>query len=152
MNEPLAAYYTNYHPTMLLSNSNFSGLLNDKMSLITTISVGVSYDLFRSIAALLPFSDSEWAGLMGISSKSLQRYKAEKDFVFKSIQSEKIMEVSEVMLLGHEVLGSATIFNQWIVTPSIALGGHTPFSLMHTSYGKEIVLDELQRIEHGIFA
>jgi uncharacterized protein (DUF2384 family) len=40
----------------------------------------------------------------------------------------------------------------WIRTPSIIFKGNTPLSLLDTSFGFDMVLTELGRIEHGIFA
>jgi putative toxin-antitoxin system antitoxin component (TIGR02293 family) len=152
LNEPLNAYYTTYHPTMnAIENMKFSDFLDNKMQVIRTIDRGISYDLYAAIATLLPFTDSQWADLLGISAKSLTRYKTEDEHLFKSLQSEKILQVAEVMLKGHEVLESASSFNRWVMAPSVVLGGMSPFKLMRSSYGKELVMDELNRIEHGIF-
>lgn len=152
LNDSLSTYYTKYQPKVRVQNTNFSDLLDNKMRMVETIDIGVSYDLYVAIATLLPFTDVQWADLLGISAKSLTRYKTDAAHVFKSLQSEKILEVAEVMLKGHDALESSSSFNKWVMLPSIALGGKPPYKLMSSSYGKELVMDELNRIEHGIFA
>tara|TARA_B110000967_G_scaffold62231_2_gene63974 strand:+ start:2919 stop:3425 length:507 start_codon:yes stop_codon:yes gene_type:complete len=152
LNEPLSAYYIKYQPMTSVENTSFNDLLDNKMRLVETIHIGISYDLYFSVASLLPFTDTQWAELLGISAKSLTRYKTEDAHVFKSLQSEKILEVAEVMLKGHEVLESSSSFDKWVMSPSVALGGKSPYQLMSSSYGKGLVIDELNRIEYGIFA
>jgi putative toxin-antitoxin system antitoxin component (TIGR02293 family) len=152
LNDPLTAYFTQYQPMLRVQNISFNDLLDNKMRMVETIHIGISYDLYSAVASLLPFTDTQWADLLGISTKSLTRYKTEDAHVFKSLQSEKILEVAEVMLKGHEVLESASSFDKWVMSPSVALGGKSPYQLMSSSYGKELVMDELNRIEYGIFA
>jgi uncharacterized protein (DUF2384 family) len=40
----------------------------------------------------------------------------------------------------------------WLETPNFALGNQKPFELLKDSYGKEMVMGELTRIDHGILA
>jgi len=97
-----------------------------------------------------PFSESDWAMILDISTKSLQRYK-QSDRNFKPLQSEKIIEIAEVTEFGLDVLGDANKFKLWLYTPNFALGNHKPIELLKNSYGKDMVLGELTRINHGIF-
>lgn len=71
---------------------------------------GIPTSLFMSIKDLAPFSDQEWSDFLDISLKSLQRYKKESDYVFRSIHSEKLIELMEVTVLGLEVFDSAADF------------------------------------------
>ena len=66
--------------------------------------------------------------------------------------SERLFEIAEVYSKGFEVFGDEKKFNNWIHEVSLALGGITPFSLLDTSYGVQVVLNELGRIDYGIFA
>ncbi|MFD0863856.1 antitoxin Xre/MbcA/ParS toxin-binding domain-containing protein [Sungkyunkwania multivorans] len=66
--------------------------------------------------------------------------------------SERLFEIAEVYAKGFEVFGDEKKFNNWIHEANLALGGIPPFSLLDTSYGVQIVLNELGRIDHGIFA
>jgi uncharacterized protein (DUF2384 family) len=53
---------------------------------------------------------------------------------------------------GEEVFGSMDKFKSWVKTPSIIFNGESPLSILDTSIGFDMVLSELGRIEHGIFA
>lgn len=145
--EPLAIYFKN--PGEKFS---FLDFLNDKMLVIKAIREGLPFKLFSQIRSFVLFSDNDWAEYLDISAKSLQRYQAEEDFRFKSIHSEKIIEIAEVTKYGVEVFGSFGKFQLWLNKPSFALGGYKPGELIGDSYGKELVMAELNAIEHGIFA
>jgi len=93
----------------------------------------------------------DWALFLGISTKSLQRNKIKEDFIFKPLQSEKILELAEVTSLGNTVFDTETQFYMWLKTPSFALGNLEPIELLRDSYGKEMVVNELNKIDQGIF-
>lgn len=144
VNEPYLTY--GQAPSM-----DINSLLDDKFVLIAQIKKGFSYLTFSNISDALPYTLEEWGSLLGLSLKSMHRYKSENR-TFKPLQSEKIMEIAEVSILGQEVFGDQEKFTLWFGRPSQALGGLSPKELVADSYGKQLVIDELQRIEHGIFA
>ena len=43
-------------------------------------------------------------------------------------------------------------FDSWLDTKSIGLGGIKPKDLFDTTFGINLVCDELTRIEHGVLA
>ena len=137
---------------LINKNITYSNFLKNKMLLVHAIREGVSFELFSLIKEITPFNDEDWASFLGISTKSLQRSKAKEDYVFKPIQSEKIFELAEVTNLGTEVFENQEAFYSWLKTPSFALGNLKPMELLKDSYGKEMVLSELHKIDYGIFA
>jgi putative toxin-antitoxin system antitoxin component (TIGR02293 family) len=60
--------------------------------------------------------------------------------------------MAEVTNIGLDVFGDMEKFKQWLDTPSFALGNLKPLDLLTDSYGKEMVMGELTRINHGILA
>lgn len=129
----------------------FGDFLKDQMLMIALIQRGVPYSLFDLIRATTPFSESDWTRFLDISTKSLHRYKlASKDF--RPLQSEKIIEMAEVTRIGEETFGDLEKFRLWLETPNFALGNVKPKELLKDSYGKELVIGELTRIDHGILA
>lgn len=131
-----------------LSNSDF---FENRMSIINVIKRGLPFELFNKVKRFTPFSDDDWADYLNLSKKSLQRYENDTDFLFKPIHTEKIIELAEVTNLGLEVFDSKEQFYSWLNTPSFALGSLKPVELLKDSYGKELVMDELNRIDQGIF-
>lgn len=123
----------------------------NKIKLNHLITSGLSYSIFETMQSNTPFSKDEWASFLDISPKTLDRYK-NSNKSFKASQSEKIIGMIEVIKRGVEVFGEIEIFKRWLYVPIPAFSGTEPIELLSTSYGKELVLDELTRIEHGIFA
>jgi putative toxin-antitoxin system antitoxin component (TIGR02293 family) len=136
---------------LISKNINYNDFFKNRMLLVHAIREGVSFDFFNLIKEKTPFNDEDWASFLGISTKSLQRNKAKDSFVFKPIQSEKIFELAEVTNLGNEVFDEESDFYSWLNTPSFALGNLKPIELLKDSYGKEMVLGELYKIDQGIF-
>jgi len=127
-------------------------MLTDKLLVNQCIENGLPFTMFEEIQKYSPFNDTEWAELLELSTKSLQRYKSDKDFRFKVLQSAKIMEILEIVIKGHDLFGSREAFEHWFSTSSFALGGKKPVDLIKTSYGQQLVLTELTHIDHGIFS
>jgi putative toxin-antitoxin system antitoxin component (TIGR02293 family) len=130
-------------------NLTYGEFLSNKMLIIKLIRTGVPYSLFDLIKDVTPFSEGDWAEFLDISTKSLHRYKqASKQF--KPLQSEKIIEMAEVTNVGKETFGDMKKFKLWLDTPNFSLGNLKPMELLRDSYGKELVIGELTRINYGI--
>jgi putative toxin-antitoxin system antitoxin component (TIGR02293 family) len=129
----------------------YAELFSDQMLMIGVIREGVPYSFFSLIQHYTPFSETDWANFLDLSTKSLQRYK-QTSKLFKPIQSEKIIEMAEVTNVGLDVFGEMDKFKLWLDTPNFSLGNLRPIELLTDSYGKEMVIGELTRIDHGILA
>jgi putative toxin-antitoxin system antitoxin component (TIGR02293 family) len=153
--DALATYVTGL-PQYTLQSRLPGGLshvsfFSDRMRVVKVIREGIPLALFMSIKDMAPFTDQEWSDFLDVSLKSLQRYKGDGEHIFKTIHSEKIIELAEVVSVGQEVFDTNEKFASWLNTPSHALGNMKPIELLRDSYGKEMVLNELYRIDQGIF-
>jgi len=52
---------------------------------------------------------------------------------------------------GIQAFGTKDNFHKWLNIPSMALGDTVPAKLIETEEGLQQVLDELVRIEHGVY-
>lgn len=138
--------------TFIDKDITYKKFLSNRMLLVQTIRRGIPYELYELIKERTPFKQDDWASFLGVSSRTLLRNKLKTNFVFESIPSEKILELAEVTSLGKDVFDSEEQFYLWLNTPSFALGNLKPFELLKDSYGKEMVMNELQKIDQGIFA
>jgi len=127
----------------------YSEFLSNKMLIISVIKSGVPYSLFNLIKDVTPFTENDWAKFLNISTKTLHRCKKDSK-QFKPLQSEKIIEMAEVTNIGRETFGEVEKFKLWLDTPNYSLGNLKPMELLGDSYGKELVIGELTRINHGI--
>jgi putative toxin-antitoxin system antitoxin component (TIGR02293 family) len=130
-------------------NLTYADFLSNKMLIIFAIRNGIPYSLFDVIQDYAPFSENDWANYLDLSTKSLHRYK-QSSKQFKPNQSEKIIEIAEVTSIGLDVFGEMDKFKLWLDTPNFSLGNLKPMELLKDSYGKELVIGELTRINYGI--
>jgi len=126
-------------------------VLRDKLLISRAVRRGVTSRLFNEIKTNSPFDDKQWSNFLNIHIRTLQRYKVEKNYIYKPMQSERIFELAEVISMGNLVFDSPEDFKNWLITPSLYLGREKPISLLDNSYGKDLVMAELNRIEYGIF-
>lgn len=127
--------------------------LDDKnaYSLINAIKEGIRFSFFEKLAKNIPFTLREWASYLHLSERSLQRFKKEKG-TFNTVSSEKIIEITMLNKYGIEVFCDQDKFNVWLLAKNVALGGIKPKDLLDSSFGIQLLKDELTRIEHGILA
>jgi putative toxin-antitoxin system antitoxin component (TIGR02293 family) len=130
----------------------YSDFFENKMLIIRAIREGLPYKLFDKIKEVTPFTEDDWAEYLNLSKKTLLRHRNDANYFFKPIHTEKIIELAEVTNFGKEVFDSTEQFYLWLNTPSYALGNLKPAELLKDSYGKELVMGELNRIDQGIFA
>jgi len=123
----------------------------DLLHLIDKVRHGISFSVFSHIVSFSSFTWPDWSSFLHLSERSMQRYKKEQK-AFDPLQSEKIVEISRLYQRGVEVFGSSKKFDAWLVSPVVALDGHTPKSFVDSSCGIQLINDELGRIEHGVLA
>lgn len=111
---------------------------------------GIPKKSLLQLAKRIAVTLHELANILHISERTLQRY--ENDAVVKSEYSEKAIELARLYSRGEEVFGSLELFKSWMKSPSHVFKGQTPLSLLDTSIGFHLVLQELGRIEHGVFS
>lgn len=90
------------------------------------------------------------ADILEVTDRTLRRYTSE-DVLNKRL-SERALEIAKLYSRGEEVFGDAKSFSQWMHTEVPALGHRSPKSFLDTSMGIQMLIDELGRIEHGVFA
>lgn len=110
-----------------------------------------NYAEFKKIAGKTPFTQAEWAAMLHISERTLQRY-AKNNGSFASINAERFMQINDVLARGKKVFGSVEIFYHWIHSNPPMLEGDLSFLSLTSFEGIQRILTQIGRIEHGIFA
>lgn len=136
-NESVVAYGTH-------SNSSV-------FSIMDAIRTGIVYSKFNKVLSTFPFSLADWSWFLGMSERTMQRYRKERK-TFDKLQSEKILNIYILYNRGVNVFGGAENFNTWLDTPNTALGGEVPKKLLDNNFGIEFLNDTLTRMEHGVSA
>ncbi len=152
-NEALIGYVKTFNRAKNIEPKDISYLtvLSDKLLIALSIRRGVTNQLFAEIKNNSPFSDTQWSDFLNINIRTMQRYKNDTSHIYKPLQSERIFELAEVICAGNNIFDTSEHFQIWLNSPSVALGNEKPLHLLDSSYGKELVIAELNRIEYGIF-
>jgi len=124
---------------------------NTILYVIREVRKGIAYSSFSNAIKNVPLTLKEWSEILDLSERTLQRYKKEKR-AFDTLQSEKIVQVTLLARYGREVFGDEKKFNSWLNTENISIGKARPKDLLDSSFGIDLLKDELTRIEHGILA
>jgi putative toxin-antitoxin system antitoxin component (TIGR02293 family) len=124
--------------------------IQSRMDLVELSDKGVTKNALRHLAKFLSFTMSQMAALLPVTERTIQRYAPKKHF--SRVVSEQILQIAEVAAMGADVFEDRDKFLSWMDHPNRALADKTPLSLLNSRFGAEMVLDELGRIEHGVFS
>lgn len=110
-----------------------------------------SYNDFKKVADKIPFTLAEWATILHVSERTLQRY-AKNNSSFAPINSERITLIEKVLQEAKTTFGNTNKFYDWIRRNPYMLEGNLSIHSLSTFEGIQNVLTQLGRIQHGIFA
>jgi len=123
----------------------------DMPYLISSIRKGIGYSNFEKMVAFSSFTLPEWSTILHLTARSIQRYKQQRQ-TFDPLQSEKIIQVIFLFKKGISVFGSKEKFDTWLNSTIVSMGGIKPKEVLDSAFGIEWIMDELGRIEHGVWA
>ena len=110
-----------------------------------------NYNEFKKVAEKTPFTQAEWAAMLHISERTLQRY-AKNNGSFASINTERFHQINTILAKGKKLFGSMQAFYEWINANPPSLEGDLSFASLTSFDGLQKVGTQLGRIEHGILA
>ena len=117
---------------------------------IALIRKGISRRSLDHLMRITGISTDEMAAIMHTSGRTLRRYNA--DTLLNPEQSERVFELARLYSRGEEVFGDIELFKNWMEDHVPALGNKKPKEFLDTSLGIDVLMDELGRIEQGIYA
>lgn len=110
-----------------------------------------TYNEFKKMVDKGPFTQSEWATMLHVSERTLQRY-AKNNTVFATINAERALQIANIITEGKRTFGKTEIFYKWIKSNPYMLEGSLSFESLTTAFGIQMILTQLIRIQHGILA
>ena len=136
--------------TVLGGKKVFPKRIQNRMDLVELSTKGVPKDALVHLSKFLSCSMKQMATLLPVTERTIQRYTLKKHF--NRAVSEQILQIAEVAAKGSKVFGNKEKLLSWMNHPNKALAGKTPISLLGSKFGVDVVLDELGRMEHGVFS
>ena len=140
------------HPVALLGLS-FAKEYNEVQSdfdYIALIREGLPKNALDNIVNIAGLSITEVAQIIHTSDRTLRRYTSKQKL--DAEQSERVLELARLYSRGEEVFGNMELFKSWMSREVMVLGDKKPKTFLDTSLGIEMLMDELGRIEQGVFA
>jgi putative toxin-antitoxin system antitoxin component (TIGR02293 family) len=108
------------------------------------------YKKFKKIADMMPFTPAEWASILHLSERTLQRY-AKDNKSFEGIYVDRILHVENLIEMGLETFNSPDAFYEWLKKPKEVNGYELDLNALSHSQGIQELYDQLGRIQHGIY-
>ncbi len=124
--------------------------LENKMDLVELGNIGITKKVISHLANYLSLSWKQVAELLPVTDRTLQRYTSQQHF--NSAVSEQVLHIAEVLAKGTEVFQEKEKLLMWLNTPHKVFSGKTPYDLLGSHFGTELVLEELGRIEFGVYS
>jgi len=118
-----------------------------KMELIDRIREGVKKTDWKQLIQYTGSTEKEFEHILPASISSMQ-----KKTVYSKETSERIYELARLFGLGYDVFDSKEDFKKWLMTPSRTLGNKIPFELLDSSFGFEMVENEIARIQYNVYS
>ncbi|HEU5366000.1 MAG TPA: antitoxin Xre-like helix-turn-helix domain-containing protein [Hanamia sp.] len=110
-----------------------------------------TFNDFKKISEKVDFTQKEWADILHISERTLQRYAHDNGF-FNTGVIDRILQINKVFDRGNEVFGSYERFNLWLRDNPYMLEGRLSIHSLASFDGINNILTQIGRIEHGILA
>lgn len=110
-----------------------------------------TYKKLKKIADLVPFTQAEWANMLHLSERTLQRY-AKNNSSFDGIHTDRILLLQEMIQTGLETFTDAHAFYRWLKKEKNVMGQTLNFESLYSDRGIQEIIDQLTRIQQGIYA
>lgn len=110
-----------------------------------------TYKKLKKIADLVPFTQSEWAGMLHLSERTLQRY-AKNNSSFEGIYTDRILLLQEMIELGLETFVDAATFYKWLKKEKPVMGQTLNFESLYSDRGIQEMIDQISRIQYGVYS
>lgn len=123
---------------------------NSSFAYLKVLKEGLSRKSVNSFIKHSSLTKKQVSKLIHVSERTLQRQNLDKQMDIST--SERLIELTRLFHKGINVFEDKEKFITWLNRPSKSLANSKPIDLIETSIGIDLVLDELLRIEYGVFS
>ena len=111
---------------------------------------GLSVKQLHDILDYINLSTKELAKIISLSERQINRYK--DNDVLRTDISAQLIQIVELYTKGYELFEDTDKFQRWMNSEIQGLGNIKPISLLDTIFGIQMVINELGRLEHGVYS
>ncbi len=116
---------------------------------VAQIREGYDYASITQLADAFDTTMEATISVLGLPRSTIKRKKTEDQPLSAAI-SDQIYRANRVFARCMDLFGEKDAANRWLQREHLSLNGATPLSLLDTTAGYEMVLDELERINNGV--
>jgi putative toxin-antitoxin system antitoxin component (TIGR02293 family) len=146
--EPAVKY--NSLNVILGGKYSLSQFVSGDFDLIALTREGIKKSSLKSLASHLGISMEVMSRLLHSSHRNIQR--KDEDELLDTLKTEKVLELAAFAQRGIDVIGSKEYFIEWLHSPLLSLNNKTPIDYLDTSFGIQLVLKILGRLEQGVYS
>lgn len=133
------------------SFTHYESSTRNKVAMVYAAHEGVYVSAVFDAVELTGLRREQLADLLHISMKTLLRHQQENKKLSPG-NSEWVLKLIALFQQGKTVFGGVAAFRGWLGKPAFGLGNQTPYDLLATVGGMDLIADELTRIEYGDLA
>ena len=111
---------------------------------------GITKSDFIAVATMTGLNLTEFSKFLPVSKRTIEKVK-DKELLSPQV-SDRVLQIATLYQQGIALLGSTSVFKEWMNSPIIALGNKKPINLMDNGTGIAIIHDLLGRIEHDVYS
>ena len=141
------------HPEEYLGgkkNLSAKVFLETEQDYIKLIRKGVSRKSIDHLMETTSIPAVEMAELLETTPRKLAAIKP--NTLMEKSQSEKAVNIARLYALGEEVFESKLEFQKWMNGRVPSFGNKKPKEFLDTASGIQLLMDELNRIQHGVYS
>lgn len=105
---------------------------------------------FEKLNQKLLFSQAEWADILHISDRTLQRY-IKDNKPFEGLHAEHLYQLENMANLALEIFSTPEAVKTWLLLPKTILNKNLGFSALQSFWGVKLISNELGRIAYGVY-
>ena len=138
------------HISKLLSDKSRNIKVNDTFDYIELSRKGLTVKQLYDILEYTNISVKDLPSIISLSDRQIKRYT--KDKILRTDISAQLIQIAELYGDGYEIFQDKTNFQKWMSRKNRSLGNIEPKTLLDTTFGIQLIRDELGRIEYGIIS
>lgn len=105
---------------------------------------------FEALSKKLLFSQSEWADILHISDRTLQRY-IKDNKPFEGLHAEHLQQLDNMANLALTIFAKPEKIKSWLMSSKQVLQHSLNFSSLKSFWGVKLISNELGRIAYGVY-
>lgn len=126
-------------------------IVEEPVAVYLPVVAAFTYRKFKKVADQVPFTQAEWAGILHLSERTLQRY-AKNNGSFEGIYTDRILQLQELIETGLSTFSSPDAFYRWLKKDKNVMGHILNFNSLSSTRGIQETLNQLVRIQQGVYA